>query len=87
MLLPFAAKASDCEAVTERLLSYPVLDILGWHFRLPQQRTETKARERVPDLLLLANVGDRRTALVLKGPADRRRRAFKAGEVETRVAA
>ena len=57
------------EAVTERELIWPVLDLLGWADYLPQQGAARN--EDVPDLLLFADA-DAKTRAVSRGSADQR---------------
>ena len=57
------------EAVTERELIWPVLELLGWADYLPQQGAARN--EDVPDLLLFADA-DAKTRAVGRGSADQR---------------
>ena len=57
------------EAVTERELIWPVLELLGWADYLPQQGAARN--EDVPDLLLFAD-SDAKTRAVGRGSADQR---------------
>ena len=57
------------EAVTERELIWPVLELLGWADYLPQQGTARN--EDVPDLLMFADA-DSKARAVGRGSAERR---------------
>ena len=66
--------AAPNEAVTEQDLIRPILDLLGWTDYLPQQGASRN--EDIPDYLLFADAGAKRSATAKKKPGGRYRDAL-----------